>query len=317
VKIAIFGRGRIGCAIAEMLTREGNRDWSAREVGEYDSSIFDEYDVFVCATPWHATLKIAQEVAKREGKIYLDMTEDVFIGNFIRAGSRSIMLPHCGLAPGAVSIIAGNMLPCEDIYVAVGALPVNPVGMLQYAINWSPDGLVNEYSKPCYAILGGVKCAVNALDGTREFGEYEAFNTSGGIGTMVDTLEFSGMRSVLYQTIRYRGHAKLMRFMRDDLGFQHHQEAWAKLLNDNLPHDVEDKVVIDVRGGDNRYSKEIFGANGMSAIQRCTAAGLVSVLLWAMRTDLKPYLKPRNWISMESIPLSEVSQAKCWQECYE
>ena len=149
--IAIFGAGRIAVAAKKLLKDEGYNS-ILYDVGTYTDKVFDEHDIFLCATPWFATKYIAENIAMREGKIYFDLTEDVEIGKTIRKGSKSVMIPHCGLAPGAVSIIAASMMPAHRIEIAVGAIPVNPVGKLQYNLTWSTDGLVNEYLNPCPAI---------------------------------------------------------------------------------------------------------------------------------------------------------------------
>ena len=74
----------------------------------------------------------------------------------------------------------------------VGALPQFPTNALNYNLTWSTDGLINEYCNPCEAIHEGKLIEVLPLEGIEQFSldgiTYEAFNTSGGLGTLCETL---------------------------------------------------------------------------------------------------------------------------------
>lgn len=63
----------------------------------------------------------------------------------------SVMAPQCGLAPGFIAIIgaslAADFTKIRSIKLRVGALPQNPTGLLGYAFNWSPEGVVNDFLK--------------------------------------------------------------------------------------------------------------------------------------------------------------------------
>ena len=91
----------------------------------------------------------------------------------------------------------------------VGALPQFPTNALTYNLTWSTDGLINEYCNPCEAIHDGERMHVLPLEGIEHFSldgvRYEAFNTSGGLGTLCDTLD-GRVRELNYKTIRYQGH---------------------------------------------------------------------------------------------------------------
>jgi saccharopine dehydrogenase-like NADP-dependent oxidoreductase len=79
---------------------------------------------------------------------------------------------------------------------------------LNYNLTWSTDGVINEYFKPCEAIVNGVRREVPPLEESEELSldgvTYEALNTSGGLGTLCDTLE-GNVRNLNYRTIRYPG----------------------------------------------------------------------------------------------------------------
>jgi saccharopine dehydrogenase-like NADP-dependent oxidoreductase len=93
----------------------------------------------------------------------------------------------------------------ETVKMRVGALPQFPTGELKYNLTWSTDGLINEYCNPCEAIHAGRKIDVLPLEGLEHFSldgvRYEAFNTSGGLGTMCDTLD-GQVRELNYKTVR-------------------------------------------------------------------------------------------------------------------
>ena len=67
-----------------------------------------------------------------------------------------------------------------------------PPGALKYNLTWSTDGLINEYCNACDAIHDGTRISVLPLEGLEQFSldgmHYEAFNTSGGLGMLAETL---------------------------------------------------------------------------------------------------------------------------------
>ena len=141
------------------------------------------------------------EAALAAGVSYFDLTEDVATttpcARDRREGGRRPDL-HAAMRAGAgfISIVADDLIkwfdsstPCS---MRVGALPQFPTGELKYNLTWSTDGLINEYCNPCEAIHDGRSDRVLPLEGLRAFSldgvRYEAFNTSGGLGTLCETL---------------------------------------------------------------------------------------------------------------------------------
>ena len=159
------------------------------------------------------------------------------------------MAPQCGLAPGLIGIIGNDLAlkfdELRDIELRVGALPRYPNGQLAYSFTWSPFGVINEYINDAEVIQNGVKKTVPSLDGFEyiniEGQEFEAFTTSGGLGTMCDT--FKGKLDTLnYKTIRYPGHGKLMRFLMYELILKNDKPLLEKILSNAKPP-VDDDVV--------------------------------------------------------------------------
>jgi saccharopine dehydrogenase-like NADP-dependent oxidoreductase len=166
------------------------------------------------AAPYHATRLIA-EAAKAAGAHYLDLTEDVASTRAVKqlaAGARTAFIPQCGLAPGFITIVASDLASrfdeLQDVRMRVGALPKFPSNALNYNLTWSTDGVINEYCEPCEAIVNGQLRETQPLEELEEFSLdgvlYEAFNTSGGLGTLCETLA-GKVRNLNYRTIRYPG----------------------------------------------------------------------------------------------------------------
>ena len=77
-----------------------------------------------------------------------------------------------------------------------------------------------------------------SLDGVR----YEAFNTSGGLGTLCDTL-VGQVRELNYKTVRYVGHRDLMKLMVDELRLSEHRDQLKEILERAVPVTFQDVVV--------------------------------------------------------------------------
>jgi saccharopine dehydrogenase-like NADP-dependent oxidoreductase len=231
---------------------------------------------------------------------YLDLTEDVRSTRKIRAlakKAKTAFLPQCGLAPGFVSIVAHDLASrfetLDSVRMRVGALPQYPSNALNYNLTWSTDGVINEYIEPCEAIVDGHFMEVPALEEREEFSldgvTYEAFNTSGGLGTLAETLK-GKVRTLNYRTIRYPGHAAIMKALLNDLGLRHRRDVLKDIFESALPATLQDVVIVfvTVSGRKNGrllqetyankiYSKRV-GNLVRSAIQITTASGICAVL---------------------------------------
>lgn len=208
-------------------------------------------DGVVSCLPYNLNLPIAQ-VAHQRGIHYFDLTEDVPTTAAIREmaqTSKGVMAPQCGLAPGLIGIVGADLARrfdrLRDIELRVGALPRYPNGLLGYSFTWSPAGVINEYLNDCEVIANGQRKMVPALDGIEviniEGQEFEAFSTSGGLGTLCET--YAGQVDTLnYKTIRYPGHCKLMRFLLYELILKDQRELTEKILTEAKPP-VQDDVV--------------------------------------------------------------------------
>jgi saccharopine dehydrogenase-like NADP-dependent oxidoreductase len=118
---------------------------------------------------------------------------------------------------------------------------------MKYNLTWSTDGLINEYGNPCEAIHEGRRIDVLPLEGLEHFSldgiDYEAFNTSGGVGTLCDTLAGQA-RCLDYKTIRYRGHRDLIAFLMNELRLNSRRDLLRDILENSIPMTPQDVVLI-------------------------------------------------------------------------
>lgn len=319
--ILLLGAGKIGSAVCHMLTATGDyrvvvADRDAQSLAwipenEAERRILDVADeralasamagfaLVISACPYYLNAGIAR-AARAAGIHYFDLTEDVETTRAVRAvaeGAGTAFVPQCGLAPGFVSIVAYDLTrrfdSLRDVHMRVGALPQFPDNALKYNLTWSTDGLINEYCNPCEAIHQGAAREVLPLEGLEEFSldgiAYEAFNTSGGLGTLCDTLA-GKVETLNYKTVRYPGHCDLIRLLANDLRLSGRRELFKDVLETAVPVTKQDVVLVFVtvsgrqegRLTQESYAKKIYGAplggRLWSAIQITTAAGVCTMV---------------------------------------
>jgi saccharopine dehydrogenase-like NADP-dependent oxidoreductase len=257
----------------------------------------DDCDIVISALAYYHNVLVAS-AALAAGVSYFDLTEDVRTTREVRAlaeraGPGQVFMPQCGLAPGFVSVIGHDLTRHFDrvdaLRMRVGALPQFPSNDLKYNLTWSTDGLINEYCNPCEAIVDGLQREVLPLEGLEHFSldgvRYEAFNTSGGLGTLCETLR-GQVRELDYKTIRYTGHRELAAFLVRGLRLNERRELLKDILEYAIPITFQDVVIVFctasglrrgqlVQVSDARkiYSHTVAGEH-WSAIQITTAAGI-------------------------------------------
>jgi len=315
-RIAVLGAGQIGAIIAGMLAEQGHHvtlaDASPAQLasssgGRFSTEVVDaadldalraflaDRDIVVSACPYFLNKGIAR-TAVETGTHYFDLTEDVETTAYIKqigAGAGVALVPQCGLAPGFICILGADMAARFDsvktIKMRVGALPLYPTNALRYNVTWSVDGLINEYCNPCEIVFDGKPILVPALEGLESVMidgvAYEAFNTSGGLGTLTETLA-GKVRDMSYKTLRYPGHAEIMKLLLRGLELADDKETMRRILSHAAPFTRKDVVVVFVTGIGEKAGRleedsmvlRYDGTPAMSAIQLTTAAGCVAMV---------------------------------------
>jgi len=338
--IIVLGLGKVGTLVGVLLSKKFNVTGIDKKKPHYDfelpfkvlecdvknendlEKIFKKNDTIVSALPYFLNKKIAK-ISSDLNMNYFDLTEDIETTNYIKElskNSNKVMAPQCGLAPGLIGIIGNNLASefekLRDIELRVGALPRYPNGQLAYSFTWSPEGVINEYINDAQVIQNGVKKMVPSLDGFEyiniEGQEFEAFATSGGLGTMCDTYE-GKVDTLNYKTIRYPGHGKLMRFLMYELILKNDKSQLEKILSNAKPPVKEDVVyvyaVVEGWKKDKISRSEYFKAfypidiDGQTwrAISWTTAASLVSVI----EMIHEGLLEKEGFIKQEEIPFDK------------
>lgn len=321
-KILLLGAGKIGAIISELLASSGDyevhvadRDQASLEGLPQHAAVkpllLDVTDAAalsdalkgkfaaLSALPFDFTRFVA-EAAVASGVHYLDLTEDVACTKLVKSlavSANSALIPQCGLAPGFITVVAYDLTrqfdKLKNVHMRVGALPKYPSNGLKYNLTWSTDGLINEYCNPCEAIVDGEFMQVPPLEELESFSldgvDYEAFNTSGGLGTLCETLA-GKVENLNYRTVRYPGHRNIMKLLLQDLGLKDRRPLLKEIFETALPLTRQDVVLVFVnvsgyKNGKlvqetyaNKIYSEIINGKQWSAIQITTAAGICAAL---------------------------------------
>lgn len=253
----------------------------------------------ISSLPYFLNTYVARS-AKAAKAHYFDLTEDTTVTEAVKTiaqGAETAFVPQCGLAPGFISIAANSLMhefdQCNHVKLRVGALPQRANNALHYSLTWSTDGVINEYGNPCYGIKRGKSVTMAPLEGLESIQidgcEYEAFNTSGGLGSLAE-LYAGQVETMNYKTIRYPGHCSKMRFLMNDLGLNEDRPTLKRILENAVPKTMQDIVIVYVtvegmKKGElteksyvkKIYPEEIRGLT-WSAIQVSTASGVCAVV---------------------------------------
>lgn len=326
-RVLVLGAGKIGALVSGLLAEAGDyqvqlADVNAETAGSVaraherrtlssfaldgtDTAALASHlkqhpvDAVISSLPFYCNVAVAR-VARDHGLHYFDLTEDVEVTRAVRAiaeGAATAFVPQCGLAPGFISIAANELISHFDelrsVKLRVGALPQHPNNVLKYSLTWSTEGLINEYGNPCQAIADRRLVETAPLEGLEEIEIdgtlYEAFNTSGGLGSLGETFG-ERCEQMNYKTIRYPGHCEQVRLLMNDLKLNQDRGTLKRILENAVPQTLQDVVIVYVavtgrQGGELReenyvnkiYPQQISGRL-WSAIQVTTAAGITAVV---------------------------------------
>jgi len=350
-RVLILGAGKIGALISGLLGESGGyrvcladvngaaadavvkahglTNVVAARVDASDRRALDHHlaehpvDAVISGLPYYCNVGVA-EAARAAGTHYFDLTEDVQVTRAVRRiadGASQAFVPQCGLAPGFISIAAAELIAHFDelrsVKLRVGALPQHPNNVLKYSLTWSTEGLINEYGNPCESISQGAKVESAPLEGLEEIEIdgtlYEAFNTSGGLGSLGET-HGAKCESMNYKTIRYPGHCAQMRLLMHDLKLNQDRATLKRILENAVPQTLQDVVIVyaavsGLQDGElreenyvNKIYPQLIAGRLWSAIQVTTAAGITAVV----DLVLERKNRYRGFLAQEQFRLPEI-----------
>ena len=244
-QILVLGAGLVGSAIVFDLAQEKEYQVTAADINpkalkkiadipgvitkqadlsnsETIQSLVEDVDLVICAVPGFMGYQTLQEIIST-GKNAVDISffpEDPFGLDELAKEKGVTAVVDCGVAPGLCNIIAGYFAEKLDepsyYHCYVGGLPEIREWPYEYKAVFSPADVLEEYTRPARLVENGEEVIYPALSGVElidfpEAGTLEAFNTD-GLRTLSQTLGFPTMKE---KTLRYPGHANLMRVFRE------------------------------------------------------------------------------------------------------
>lgn len=350
-RVLVLGAGKIGSLVACLLEQGGDYEVHLGDIGlEAPKQLIEglnlsrvtpvlldarhpdavsgylaahRFEAVLSSLPYFCNPTVAGLALKHQMH-YFDLTEDIEVTEQVKVlstGSSHAFVPQCGLAPGFISIVTHDLMThfetVDTVKMRVGALPVHPSNALKYSLTWSTDGLINEYGNICYGIEEGEKVPLQPLEGYETIEVdgllYEAFNTSGGLGTLADTCA-GKVRTMNYKTLRYPGHCEKIHLLMKDLKLNEDRETLKRVLEHAVPQTLQDVVLIyaSVTGRregalfEENYVKKIYPqcvkGKLWSAIQVTTASSLCAVV----DLVLSAAGQYKGFVTQESFPLQDV-----------
>lgn len=245
MKVVVLGAGRVGNAIArDLAAHEGFEvtvaDSSDAALGRLSSiagitpasadlsrpevvaGTVAGHDLAVGAVPGPMGFATLRSVIDA-GIDVVDISffgEDPFELHKLAVARGVVAAVDCGIAPGCSNLILGH---CESTWDEVesfscwvGGLPTVRHWPYEYRSVFSPIDVIAEYTRPARLVVNGHVVSRPALSELELLdlpgvGTLEAFNTD-GLRTLLRTSTVPSMKE---KTMRYPGHAEMMRMLRD------------------------------------------------------------------------------------------------------
>jgi saccharopine dehydrogenase-like NADP-dependent oxidoreductase len=274
VNAVVLGAGMVGSVIAEdladfgfsvtiadingsALARVSERSNQSIAIEQIDCSDQDAIaalvspaDIVLGALPSWLGFNALQTIIK-SGKPYCDisfMEEDPRSLHELAIEHGVTCVLDFGVAPGMSHLLCSvadeTLDVCKRLDIVVGGLPLERCWPWEYKAPWSPRDVIEEYIRPARIIEHGKmvtraalsECVLIDLPGV---GTLEAFN-SDGLRTLCDTLDVPFIKE---RTLRYPGHAKQMKMLRDGGFFKTEEiEVGGQKVK---PIDMSAKILID------------------------------------------------------------------------
>jgi saccharopine dehydrogenase-like NADP-dependent oxidoreductase len=344
MKVIVLGCGKIGSVTARDFSQivEGSQitmsdisrerasnaaseigaTWTRLDTSDYSAMVkkINKFDMVLGALPGDLGYS-AQKAAVEAGVDMVDVSftpEDPLGLDEAAMKAGVTIIPDCGVAPGLSNLLVGysasRLDTLDEAHILVGGIPETPVPPLGYAITWSADGLIDEYTRDVSIIVDSRNIQVPALSGLEEIdfpgvGKLEAFYTD-GLRSLVKS--FPKVKSMYEKTLRYPGHVEKIKLLRE-LGFFSEEpliidtgtrvspkfitariferSLWNPEIGDILAMRIE--VIGEVNGMQHNYRYKVLERfdqeTGISAMARTTAftAAIVAKMLALGKISLK------------------------------
>jgi len=253
MKVLVFGCGNIGSVAAEDMAKtmksiqvivadknmarakgvaerigESNVSWVQLDAANQKEVVkaLKDFDLAMGFLPGKLGYRLA-EACVASGKSLVDVSympeNPLALDDKAKKASVTIV-PDCGLAPGISNILVGHAAAKLDrvqtVHIMVGGLPEKPTPPLGYTITWSPESLIDMYTRRARIVKKGKTVEVEPLSGLEEVefpgvGKLEAFYTD-GLRNLTQTI--TNVDDMWEKTLRYLGHAEKIKLLKA-LGF--------------------------------------------------------------------------------------------------
>jgi lysine 6-dehydrogenase len=245
MRITVLGTGLVGSAIVKDLVRDPEHEVIAVDVNRdaleklrafprvrcVEADLRDDAAIpglvrdsrlVVSAVPGFLGFRTLERVigAGRDVVDISFLAEDPFLLDEQAREKGVTAVVDCGVAPGLSNIILGRMAKefdrTESFVCYVGGLPRVRHWPYEYKSVFSPIDVLEEYTRPARYVENGREVVRPALSDVElvDFpgvGTLEAFITD-GLRTLAKTMKVPFMKE---KTMRYPGHAELMRVFRE------------------------------------------------------------------------------------------------------
>ncbi|MGB0649433.1 MAG: saccharopine dehydrogenase C-terminal domain-containing protein [Rhodothermales bacterium] len=271
--VVVLGCGLVGSAIVKDFALVENRHVVAVDISRENLDALPESDritvrledvsqpgkvaelvadaaLVICAVPGFMGYETLRKIIEA-GKHVVDISffpEDAMDLNDLAREKGVTAVVDCGVAPGLCNIQAGwvqeRMESVQSYLCMVGGLPTVRVQPFEYRAVFSPIDVIEEYTRPARYVEHGKVVVRPALTDIEPIvlpgaGSLEAFNTD-GLRSLIHTLDAPFKKE---KTLRYPGHAALMRTFRDTGLFS--EEAVSTKSGDVRPIDVTSRLLFD------------------------------------------------------------------------
>jgi len=241
----VLGAGMVGRTMAVDLIGDADFDVaiadvntaSLREIDESDRGITTveadlsdsasvkrlvaDYDVVLGALSSRIGFSTLRSVIEA-GRPYCDisfMPDDALELDELAKEHGVTAVADCGVAPGLSNLLVGyadsQLESLTNVRIDVGGVPRERNWPFEYKAGFAPSDVIEEYTRPARVVVNGRTVVQPALTDAEliDFpgvGTLESFVTD-GLRSLIDTITADHM---VEKTMRYPGHAELMRVLR-------------------------------------------------------------------------------------------------------